>query len=649
MRTSKQTKIQSWLLVALFGLFAASCGNEEEFFGMNEEDGGGITFTVTPDFGVNTRATAPEIPAGKVLRFIMEVYDSSDNLVVSSRQVETLTADGEVKFSLSKTTKDSKVVFWADYADDADTDWFYDTTTGGLKAISMLSPATPLDGTAFGGEAFYGSATIDENGTPSSTSITLVHAVAQVNFKSTVKLTSMQSVKITYGDADDSNAPMSVFNALDGGVETAAKIDGVINTVDATAASPYGFHTFYLFAPKTSETIINAKVELCSDAAGTTTVTTTEISNIPLRANYRTNIAGDFCNNTFAVSCSPAWGGEWETPISIWDGTPATFNEDYVFGGDALKSGDSEVDAYVISSAADLAQLAVNVNNGMSYQDKYFKLTTNIDLNNHDWTPIGHYFHNGKSSTKPFYGNFDGQQHKITGLYINSDWYYVGLFGYVANAYIENLHVTGNILAKNEEVYDLYNGEAAAAGGICGRCDRISNCSFSGSIDAAVAAGGIVGFMNGGSITACKNSGYIKGLKSAGGITGLLLSTPVRGCYNEGTIEGGEYICGIAGYMTNAGVEATACYNIGKIIAMDSSTPASIAGIGDYNISSCFVKEKFTNSTDGETVFAYGNWPVSSAGWFAAESNNGTDNKYWKSLGYYNNAYPVYPKLWWED
>lgn len=649
MKTSKLTQTRSWLFAALFGLFVASCGNEENLPGMDGDGNDVITFTVKPDYGVNTRA-ALSIPQGKVLRFIMEVYDSSSNLVTGSRQVKTLTADGEVTFALIKTTKECTVVFWADYANAGDkTDWRYNTTNG-LKAISMISPTGTLSGTDFGGEAFYGTTTVNASGIPASTSVTLVHAVAQVNLRSIEQLsgigTTMQSVKVTYGEAGNVNAPMSVFNALDETVTTAATIN-VTNTVESSVASlPYDFHTFYFFAPKTSQNIINAKIELCSDVAGATAVTTTEISNIPLRANYRTNITGDFHNSRFSVSCSSVWGGEWEVPVSIWDGNGATPNADSKFG-DITKNGDSENDAYVIASAADLAQLAANVNDGMTYENKYFKQIVDIDLDGKEWTPIGAY--TSDYDQKPFKGNFDGGQHQIQGLKINSGWQYVGLFGNAAGCTIKNLHVSGDIVATSAH-------QNSATGGIVGmdKSSYIRNCSFRGNINAKIAAGGIIGYKHLGEVTACKNSGTIKGEKRAGGITGVQYSAPAKGCYNEGTIKGNEYIGGIIGYMSDARVEANGCYNIGEMIA-GSQIPTFIAGIGgNYGrdvLVSCYVKEKYTNSHDTETVFGYGVWPSSISGtvWYANESNNGEENKYWKSLGQFFYGTSVYPKLWWED
>ena len=64
----------------------------------------------------------------------------------------------------------------------------------------------------------------------------------------------------------------------------------------------------------------------------------------------------------------------------IWDGSIATS----FAGGDG-----SETAPYEISTGAQLAFFAKQVNSGNTYANKYFILTNNIDLNNIEWTPIG--------------------------------------------------------------------------------------------------------------------------------------------------------------------------------------------------------------------------------------------------------------------
>ena len=81
----------------------------------------------------------------------------------------------------------------------------------------------------------------------------------------------------------------------------------------------------------------------------------------------------------------------------IWDGTIAT--------GFEIGEG-TEATPYLISNGEELAYLAEQVNNGTIYEGVYFQLTSDINLNNREWTPIGTY-------ENSFRGIFDGAGHVI--------------------------------------------------------------------------------------------------------------------------------------------------------------------------------------------------------------------------------------------
>ncbi len=119
---------------------------------------------------------------------------------------------------------------------------------------------------------------------------------------------------------------------------------------------------------------------------------------------------------------------------SVWDGKKSDtswYNEN--------------TDEFHINSAAQFKGLADLVSyNQCSFEGKTVYLDCDIDLASHPWTPIG--LHN----SKPFYGIFDGQNHSITNLYINTDNFEypdmkdnVGLFGYAVKAIIRNIAVQG--------------------------------------------------------------------------------------------------------------------------------------------------------------------------------------------------------------
>lgn len=90
--------------------------------------------------------------------------------------------------------------------------------------------------------------------------------------------------------------------------------------------------------------------------------------------------------------------------VDIWNGEVSS----------GFESGTGGLsDPYIIAKASQLAYLAQQCTNGNTYTGKYFKLSTDLDLNSIEWLPIGYY-------DKPFQGIFDGGYHYIFNLKIHS-------------------------------------------------------------------------------------------------------------------------------------------------------------------------------------------------------------------------------------
>ncbi|MBR4285724.1 MAG: hypothetical protein IKT36_06570, partial [Methanocorpusculum sp.] len=244
---------------------------------------------------------------------------------------------------------------------------------------------------------------------------------------------------------------------------------------------------------------------------------------------------------------------------------------------------------YEISSVADLKQLASDVNadtDAKTYENTYFKLTADLDLNNEEWTPIG----NGRRSDsqhtgKSFSGTFDGAGHTISNLKITSgdSSNAVGLFGVLNGGTVKNL-VLSNVQitlsscknagaaiglmvngATAENIYVSSGSVSAAdgAGGIVGRMTisgTIKDCINSATVSAAGGgAGGIVGkayYTATGKVMTiqnCINTGDVTSTYAAGGIVGLSAAN-VNGCMNTGTISAGVEAGGIIGEQCQYGV-----------------------------------------------------------------------------------------------
>ena len=242
--------------------------------------------------------------------------------------------------------------------------------------------------------------------------------------------------------------------------------------------------------------------------------------------------------------------------------TGGTFNT-------AITGRGTEADPYQISTAAQL-KLFRDIVNGTGGQTQnagaHAKLMNDIVLNDgtfdengnytpgssgkdaEEWTPIAYSrpYTSFTNISLYYTGTFDGQGHTIKGLYVSAgsgsnieDQVCLGLFSTAKNAVIRNVTVTGYVFG------------------------------FAGNL------GGIVGYLDGGTVENCANYCTVKstlavteGPSSVGGIVGAADSNSmIRDCYNTGTVTVDTFVQwnsagGIVGY--NAG-EVANCYNVGKV------------------------------------------------------------------------------------
>ena len=130
---------------------------------------------------------------------------------------------------------------------------------------------------------------------------------------------------------------------------------------------------------------------------------------------------------------------------------------------------------------------AEGVTGAVTFSGKTVSLAADIDLNAGgilQWTPIG-------TSAAPFKGTFDAGGHIISALSIANTASYQGLFGYIDNAAVKNLTITGSIIG------------AGYLGGIVGyACSTASapsaftDCLNQGNITGGTTyIGGIVGYI----------------------------------------------------------------------------------------------------------------------------------------------------------
>ena len=294
----------------------------------------------------------------------------------------------------------------------------------------------------------------------------------------------------------------------------------------------------------------------------------------------------------------------------------------------------TESNPYLIESAENLAWISEMVNNGVTtYEGVYFKLTTDLNMQNIAWVPIGN------STTNLFCGKFDGDHHFIDNISVTGSYPYAGLFGITGeNVRIANLGVKseinsnssssgyhggiiGNISGANTHIENCYNvGNVSSrstlnsfAGGIVGSISvtdaRIEKCYNTGTVydyssySSQSSSGGIVGYCGSSSLTVvdCYNTGTVYAHAYSGGIVGYCGSSGsslnVTNCYNTGDISSVKYSSGIVGYC-NSSLTVIYCYNTGNI----SSSGTHSGGIVGYCNSSLTV------------VYCYNMGDISSSG-----------------------------------
>lgn len=349
---------------------------------------------------------------------------------------------------------------------------------------------------------------------------------------------------------------------------------------------------------------------------------------------------------------------------SVWDGTfPAVNGSAKYSGGKGTKT-----DPYKIATAKDLAQLSVNTQEIKNYSEgKYFEQTADIVLNTQDmftfdsdgrvtgiaagkspkqWKPIGKAVYDSDEVLTDyafaFRGSFQGDHYKISGLYINTQNPYQGLFGLtnesrIADAEIEMSYIkggysvggmvgyfndsllldscfagvvsgktnVGGLVGTNTGVIEnCFNAAAVSgtefdAGGIAGYSisGNVSACFNIGRIEGNNSVGGIVGY-NIATLDDCTNAGTVTGVRSVGGVVGYNWGDVDRTC-NTGTVSGTEVIGGVCGYFLNGTL--TNSYNAGGVSGTDR-----IGGVSGYLANGSLINTYNSGTVKADTELSGG-------------------------------------------
>ena len=218
-----------------------------------------------------------------------------------------------------------------------------------------------------------------------------------------------------------------------------------------------------------------------------------------------------------------------------------------------------------------------------SVQDRSVSATLAADIildSKEEWTPIAN------NSTSPYAGTFDGAGHTVSGINVTGGGNPKGFFGSIGT---------------NKAI--------------------IKNLTVEGTVDVSYYAGGIAGYVDGGTIEYCVNKINVTSTTTTGtgGIAGYIAGSgaTITGCVNFGEIKSYGYVGGIVGgnyYSNSTGAKIDKCINLGTITAENGSS-LNAGGIYGY---AALTSDAITNCAN------FGN--IVSSGSGAGITNNDDEN-----------------------
>jgi urease accessory protein UreF len=333
-----------------------------------------------------------------------------------------------------------------------------------------------------------------------------------------------------------------------------------------------------------------------------------------------------------AVWQIPSGGGY---PTLQWQQTPNQPAVSALFAGGTGTVGSP----FQISTATQLQNLAYALELYPSLQSSYFQLTANINLSGVASPVIG-------TASYPFSGSFNGNNYSITGYSVTGYANYVGLFGYVSGATIQNLSLSvssvsaaafsyvGSVIGYASGQLTLSNVSVNLSGAVTGSqyvggfagelntgtSSVISGCSVSGSGSVTGSnqyVGGFAGAFTGGTMSGVSESvattsTYNNSSSNVGGLLGYNSGSLV-GCSSSGTVtnsgNSAGNVGGLVGYSYSPGT-ITQCYSTSTVSASTASSGTGFGGLVGYSSSTTTTQSYATGSVTGSSevggLFGYG-------------------------------------------
>lgn len=350
-------------------MLLASCSQNEDLLQTDTPTADGdkvqVTFNVqTPE--IQTRAVDAETDEKEVTRYICQIWEGSEVSVGQAPERTIEQAGTDFTMLLKKNTQYT-MLLWADRGTvktgeqtDAELNNYYDASN--LTQVKVI-PTTNAGGSAE--LAFYACkpVTVTSSADINGLTVELKHAVAKVCLYETNVIAKNSTLSVKY-------TPARTFNAVDGTIadnteEKTLTFELDANGVDATATTGgKQIARFYVLAPEKEK----------SEGLSTLTFTLSEpqdqarlrdsketvksVSNVPLQANYVTNIRGefsDYTNKAFNVALNKDWNdSQFEVPLLLTAADLAT--------ADALKAAiDANGNTGTMKLTGDVSQANIDV------------------------------------------------------------------------------------------------------------------------------------------------------------------------------------------------------------------------------------------------------------------------------------------------
>ena len=277
---------------------------------------------------------------------------------------------------------------------------------------------------------------------------------------------------------------------------------------------------------------------------------------------------------------------------------------------DELTGDGSPGSPFLIHNLDELAAMRLGLTN-------HFRLVANIDASStviwnegRGWAPVG-----TDSGASSFRGTLDGGGFSISNLVINRPrTSYAGLFGYVQSAAISNLSLSGVQICGFWGVGSLA-GQAMVN-------TELSHCAGSGFVLARGShVGGLAGWFSGqaldgrgnvrlrgeshiaglfGRVSTASSTirqslalGEVSGADYAGGLVGYLQGGTISNCYSRVAVSGTNYVGGLVG---ESGYTISGGSTDGMIRQSYSAGPVTGAGVNVGGLLGRFIRGTVTNS-----------------------------------------------------